>query len=110
MFADDKYGHDGRHHLVIIRTNFFVCVGGSNGVIIPSTSETRGWRDGLWLKAVTALVEDPDSVPSTHVTVHYTHHSSFGGGGLIRFLASGYHMHVVHTQTYMRADAHKQIK
>lgn len=80
MFADDKYGHDGRHHLVIIRTNFCVCVGGSDGVIIPSTSETRGWRDGLWLKAVTALVEDPDSVPSTHVTVHYTHHSSFRGG------------------------------
>lgn len=58
-----------------------MCWGSSNGVIIPSTSETRGWRDGLWLKAVTALVEDPDSVPSTHVTVHYTHHSSFGVGG-----------------------------
>lgn len=79
MFADDRHGHDGRHHLVIIRTNFSVCVGGSDGVIISSTSETRGRRDGLWLKAVTALVEDPGSIPTTHVTVHYSHHSSFGG-------------------------------
>lgn len=58
MLVDDKHGHDGRHHLDIIRTVFCVCWG-SGGDIIPPTSETRGWRDGLWLKAVTAFVEVP---------------------------------------------------
>lgn len=64
MCVDDKHGHD--KHMVMMEgiiwtlwEPIFVCVGGSGGVIIPSTSEMWKWRDGLWLKAVAAFVEVP---------------------------------------------------
>lgn len=56
-------------------------------------NKSRGWRDGLVVKVLTALPEDQGLVPITHIVVH---NNPVPGNPMpsLTFVGNGYTLHI----------------